>query len=132
MANNLSSIESFLRTFISSGNTGNSPSDAVEYYANTVQPYFGKRRVSARDILHDKQGYYRKWPNRNYRLTRFAITNRYEQKGLYYFEVIFEINWRVSSPRKGARNGHSTVYATLVKQGGRYKIVAIHSRITKL
>ena len=117
----------FLHSYINAGNSAYSPSVAARYYASSVRPYFQIRNASRQDILRDKKKYYRKWPSRDYQLTKYTVIDRYQRAGLSYLEVILEIDWRVSSPKRGERTGHSVVTMTLVANEASYKITAVRN-----
>ena len=120
-------LSSFLHDFISAGNSPYAPSVAARYYASFVHPYFGIRNATRQDILRDKRKYYRKWPDRNYQLTKYSVIDRYQRAGLNHLEVILEIDWRVASRKRGERTGHSVVTMTLVEDGDSYKITAVRN-----
>ena len=126
-SNNRISLSSFLHSYINAGNSAYSPSVAARYYASFVHPYFKIRNATRQDILRDKQKYYRKWPDRNYQLTKYTVIDRYQRAGLSYLEVILEIDWRVASPKRGTRTGHSVVTMTLIEDGDSYKITAVRN-----
>ena len=117
----------FLHAYINAGNSAYSPSVAARFYASYVRPYFQIRNASRQDILRDKKKYYRKWPDRNYQLTKYTVVDRYKQKGLSFLEVILEIDWRVASHKRGERTGHSVVTMTLVEDEDSYKITAVRN-----
>lgn len=125
--NGRQSLTSFLQSYVSAGNTQYPPDTVVQFFAPFVHPYFNIRNATHRDILKDKKAYYRKWPNRNYRLTRYYILRRYQLAGLNYLEVRLDIDWRVSSPQRGVRTGHSVVTMTLAEERNSYKITAIQN-----
>jgi len=123
----LNRIKRNIKIPLKTADTGHPPSDAASYYASSVHPYFGINFANKGDILADKRKYYRRWPQRNYHLVKYTVVDRGFKSGVPYMEVILEVDWHVSSRKRGKRSGHSTVDLTLQKVGNSYKITAIRN-----
>ncbi|MEZ5853677.1 MAG: hypothetical protein R3D67_02630 [Hyphomicrobiaceae bacterium] len=100
-------IANFLQKFYLSG-SNLSDEEILQLYAPKVD-YFGDQVLTPSEIVADKRNYYRRWPQRQYRLLRdtLSITTPEGQPRIY--NVSFEYLFDVSRGREVSRGRGRTV-----------------------
>lgn len=88
------------------GESGATPLGA-DSYAEFVD-YYGRNSVPRSEVMRDKVRYYKRWPNRRYRMFRETLTMRELSSGL--FEVFFEYSFDVESDtRRSVGRGNASL-----------------------
>lgn len=100
---------------------GPQPIEQLRALYDAQVDYFGKPRVALRQVLTDKDRYFKNWPERDFRLDRSTLAVK-EAAGL--IDVSFGYSFQVSGAR-GARSGKGIATFRLRSAGnGRYVIMS--------
>lgn len=110
--------------YLNSAAIGN---DASDIYAATVD-YYDKQQMRKNEILRDVSNYYKRWPQRSYKLHRDTL--RLEQDGQRpdVFNVSFEYDFEVSGAT-GTRSGRGVTRLSLAASGNSFRIMAVSGKV---
>lgn len=108
------------------GESGATPLGA-ESYADIVD-YYADRKITRAKVMRDKVAYYRRWPNRRYKMLRDTL--RIEQLADGIFDVAFDYTFDVENDKKRIV-GRGTAALRLQRQKNRYILLREAGDVTK-
>jgi len=121
------SLEKFLVAFYRSG-MSNDISQALAFYTDYTEYYFGKKNVTKKYIARDKKSYYKRWPKRYYHLENYRVQYFSGDKTFGTYVIIARISWKVESASK-VLSGESANWLKVNMQDGKFSIDAVGSNI---
>jgi hypothetical protein len=94
---NEAALLKFIQDYTKSGEQ-DSPNGEINFYATTVENYFGKKNVSAAAILADRKNEIRRWPQRHYILTDPKLIGK-ERSDVFLLSA--NVHYDVRNPKSG-------------------------------
>ncbi len=90
------------------------------FYRFPMQQYLWRKNVSLMQLRSQKVRFYKKWGNRDYRLTALKILKRRSN----YIDVQATVRWKMKG-YKAFREGRDVQKLRLIPQGNSFKILAL-------
>ena len=102
--------------------------DVRDRYSDPMLNYWGKRNVRLRDVVRDKINYFRRWPEREYRLVPDTLEVREAAGAAGLYHLTFDYAFRTSGPsRKAEGFGEAKLLVRLI--GEHVLVVAEGGRV---
>ncbi len=108
------------------GESGATPLGA-DSYADVVD-YYAEKKITRAKVMRDKIAYYKRWPNRRYRMLRDTLHIEQQASGL--FDVTFDYTFDVESDTKRIV-GRGNAALTLQRRGNGYILLREAGEVTK-
>ena len=91
------------------------------FYAFPMQQYMNKTQVSIMQLRSKKVAYYKKWPNRSYRLTHMKILKRRDK----YIDVQTTVLWTIKDRKEESQSGKDIQKIRLLPRDNTFKVFAL-------
>lgn len=119
-------IEKFLNSYIHTTSTA-SAQKTLRFYDKKLSKYFRFKQATHKTILKSQKRYNEKWTKRDFKISSFKITKRYQKKGVNYYNLKTMTTWHVSNAKGKKRSGKSRGFMRLKEIDGGFKITSIYS-----